>query len=176
MQKMSIVLAILIGSLVVSSTAYAAHRFFRADLRGGQEAVFDGGVFVPGGRETDGEARITAVFNTTFTAVTVELKIRGLEGNFTAAHFHCGRAGENGPVIFGLISPGPLMFDGERIKGTLTNSNLNVNADCVPDIGRSVNNIVALAAAMQDGLIYINVHSDVFPGGELRAQMGLDRR
>lgn len=175
MQKMSIVLAILIGSLVVSSTAYAAHRFFRADLSGGQEVVFDGDVFVPGGRDTDGEAKITAVFNRTFTTVAVELKISDLAGNFAAAHFHCGRAGENGPVAFGLVNPGPLALDGGRIKGMLANEDFTGD-DCVPAIGRPVNNIAALAAAMQDGLIYINVHSDVFGPGELRAQMGLDRR
>jgi hypothetical protein len=44
-------------------------------------------------------------------------------------------------------------------------------ADCVPNIGRPVNNLAALAFAMRDGLIYANVHTTNFPGGEIRGQM-----
>ena len=99
-----------------------------------------------------------------------DLRIEGLEGAFAAAHFHCGRAGQNGPIPFGLVAPGPLALDGNRIRGTLTNFDFN-EADCVPVVGRPVNNLAALALAMRDGLIYINVHSTLFPPGEMRGQM-----
>ena len=94
-------------------------------------------------------------------------------GVFNRAYFLCARAGQNGPIAFGLVDPGPLAFDGGEVDGVLTNADFT-GADCVPSIGRPVNNIAVLAFAMKDGLIYINVHSKAFPPGELRGQMHKD--
>ena len=56
-------------------------------------------------------------------------------------------------------------------EGTLTNAD-STGADCVPTIGRVVNNLASLAFAMRDGLIYANVHTrPQFMGGEVRGQM-----
>lgn len=155
----------------VASLAYADDRRFEATLSGAQEVVFDeSGTLVPGGTDTDAAGRIHAKFDHAFADVRVNLTVNGLTGTFAAAHFHCGRPGQNGPVVFGLVNPGPLEFDGQRIRGTLTNADFT-GADCLEFVGRPVNNIVALAFAMRDGLIYANVHSDVFPAGEIRGQM-----
>ena len=159
--------------LALSSAAYADDDGLRfsASLSGAQEVVFDaGGAFVPGGRDTDAEGTIRVEFDKALTKVEVNLRIKDLAGAFAAAHFHCGRAGQNGPVAFGLVNPGPLDFDGKRIRGTLRNTDFN-NVDCVPVVGRPVNNIAALAFAMRDGLVYANVHSTLFPPGEIRGQM-----
>ena len=158
--------------LVIAGTAYGDDDeiSFTADPSGAQEVVFDGGVFIPGGRDTEASGSINVFFDDQLSEVAVNLRIRNLAGNFAAAHFHCGRPGQNGPIPFGLVNPGPLEFDGKRIKGFLANEDFN-GADCTPVIGRPVNNIAALAFAMRDGLIYINVHSSVFPAGEIRGQM-----
>ena len=113
-------------------------------------------------------AEIIAEFEKDLSAVTVKLTIKG-GGSVFAAHFHCGRAGTNGTVAIGLF-PGPLIFDGVEASGTLTNADFT-GTDCVPFIGRPVKNIAALALAMRDGLIYINVHTAENPGGEFRGQM-----
>jgi hypothetical protein len=156
--------------LVSGGLAFAEDSRFEATLSGAQEVVVIGGVFVPGGTDTDATGRIDARFDKAFTSVRVNLRIEGLTGTFAAAHFHCGRPGQNGPVAFGLVSPGPLVFDGKGIRGTLTNLGFT-GADCSAVVGRPVNNIAALAFAMRDGLIYANVHTDVFPAGEIRGQM-----
>ena len=44
-------------------------------------------------------------------------------------------------------------------------------ADCVPAIGRPVNNIASLAFAARNGLIYANVHTVANPPGEVRGQL-----
>ena len=113
-------------------------------------------------------ARISAKFDRSLSEVQVRLIIRGGDNVF-AAHFHCALPGAPGPVAFGLF-PGGLIFDGERAVGTLTNADFS-GANCVPSIGRPVNNIAALAFAMREGLIYINVHTADNPAGEVRGQM-----
>ena len=170
-------IGIVVACLTISGVAYGNDDHgkwgglkFESNPSGAQEVVLEGGVFVPGGRDTDAEARIKVKFDKELSKVEVNLRIRDLVGNFAAAHFHCGRAGQNGPIPFGLQNPGPLEFDGRRIRGTLTNTDFN-GADCVPVVGRPVNNIAALAFAMRDGLIYINVHSTIFGPGEVRGQM-----
>ena len=162
---------LLFSLFVIASTAYGGDRLiFEADLSGAQEVVFNGGNFVPGGVDTDATGKIGAKFDKALTEVAVNLRIKDLTGVFTRAHFHCGRPGQNGPIAFGLVDPGPLAFDGQRVRGTLTNTDFT-GVDCMPAIGRPVNNIAALAFAMKDGLIYVNVHSTAFPLGEIRGQI-----
>ena len=158
-------------ALAAAGLAFADDTRFEATLSGAQEVVADDAeMFVPGGTDTDASGRIHARFDTAFTGVRVNLRIQGLTGTFAAAHFHCGRPGQNGPVVFGLVNPGPLEFDGKNVRGTLTNFDFT-GADCSEVVGRPINNIAALAFAMRDGLIYTNVHSDIFPAGEIRGQM-----
>lgn len=148
--------------LMIASPVNADGLKFEAKLSGAQEVME---------AMTPARGRIVAKFDAAFTRVRVDLRIRGLTGDFVGAHFHCNRAGLNGTVAFGLVNPGPLSLVGNRIRGTLTNADFN-NNDCVPNIGRPVNNIAALAFAMRDGLIYVNVHSvPDFAAGEIRGQM-----
>jgi len=132
------------------------------------KATLDGAQEVPAvATMTTGE--IHARFNPALSEVAVELTINnGVD--VTRAHFHCARPGANGPIAFGLFVPGPLTFDNAGAQGTLTNADFS-GADCVPNIGRPVNNIAALAFAMRDGLIYLNVHTTANPGGEIRGQL-----
>lgn len=115
------------------------------------------------------KASVRARFNQDLSAVSVRLRIAPND-RVVAAHFHCNRAGLNGPVAFGLIGPGVFEFDGNVARGTLTNADFT-GADCVPSVGRPVNNIAALAFAMRDGLVYTNVHTVENPSGEVRGQM-----
>lgn len=169
-RRTPILSSLLLSLAVGAPLANADGLKFEAAPSGDQEVVFQDGNFVPGGRDTPATGRIKARFDERFSKVMLDLRIDGLLGTFAAAHFHCGRPGQNGPVAFGLVNPGPLEFDGKRIRGTLTNVNFS-GADCVPVVGRPVNNIAALAFAMRDGLIYVNVHSSQFPPGEIRGQM-----
>lgn len=119
--------------------------------------------------QTEGSGRFVARFDKAFKQVDVFLKV-GDVPDVTRAHLHCARSGANGPIAFGLFDPGPLEFDGSVSRGTLFNEDFN-DADCGPTAERPVNNIAALAFAMRDGLVYINVHSATNPGGEVRGQI-----
>jgi tRNA pseudouridine-54 N-methylase len=56
-------------------------------------------------------------------------------------------------------------------SGTLNNNDLVGGAGCVDVIGRPVTNIAALAFAMREGLIYVNLHTTDNPAGEVRGQL-----
>jgi len=107
-------------AMCVAGSAFAGDVKFSATLSGAQE--------VPE-VVTPATGKIKAKFDKGFTEVTVDLKIENLVDTLTGAHFHCARPGVIGPVALGLMSPGPLSFDGKRIRGTLTNADFT-GADC----------------------------------------------
>ena len=152
-----------VALLIASTVVYSGPRF-EADLSPAQEVPPPDPITV-----TIEESDIEVRFSDDLSEVEVELEVEP-STNVVAAHFHCNRPGANGPVAFGLISPGDFVFDGDVAAGTLTNDDFS-GADCAPIIGRPVNNIAALAFAMRDGLIYINVHTVANPPGEFRGQL-----
>ncbi len=162
LHRFNVTTLVLAGLLALPGAAYGGDLEFEAELTTAQEVPTP----LPGLITSSG---VAAVFDEGFTEVEVKLKVdRG--DNVVAAHFHCALPGEVGPVAFGLFSPGPLAFDGTEAKGILTNADFT-GADCNPTIGRPVNTIAALALAMREGLIYVNVHTTDNPPGEVRGQM-----
>ena len=165
--------------LAVTPNAFADSFKFRAELSGDQEVP-------PPGVATSATGSIRLNFDAGLTEVAFDLRVHNGAG-ITQAHLHCARAGRNGPVVaflFGLVSPG-IDVDGRLAKGVLTNDDI-VPQDCGAgdedgdkdddkdkdvDGGKPVNNIASLLAAIRDGLIYVNVHSEAYPPGEIRGQI-----
>ena len=82
----------------------------------------------------------------------------------TAAHIHCGAVGVNGPVgvtLFGGLFTG----DGALASGIITGANSSNGC------GWSDTNVSDILAAMNAGDAYVNVHTNVYPGGEIRGQI-----
>lgn len=78
--------------------------------------------------------------------VTGSVTTTGVQG--TMAHIHQGAKGQNGPVII------PLTKNGDTYT--------------VPE-GRKLSD--AQLKALKSGQLYVNVHSDKYKGGEVRAQL-----
>ncbi|RJG00365.1 CHRD domain-containing protein [Noviherbaspirillum sedimenti] len=83
--------------------------------------------------------------------LTATVNTAGITG--TVAHIHEGARGQNGPVIFPLTQ-------------TATGSGVWVAGVTITD---------AQLATLRAGNYYFNVHSDAFPGGEIRGQIVADQ-
>ena len=123
---------------------------------------------------TDLSGKIRLRFDPALGALDFDLKLSAPENQVLAGHLHCGPAGTNGPVVVDLLNQfGP--FDelgGGRLalSGTITNDHVTPTvpgAVCPID----VNNIASLLHAIREGVLYVNFHSDIFPGGETRSQI-----
>jgi hypothetical protein len=121
---------------------------------------------------TDTAGRLRLTFDPTLTRGTFRLRVTQGTG-ITQAHLHCAPAGVNGPIVvflFGRVDPG-VPVDGLLSEGELTNASFVPGVDCIATCGKSVNNIASLRAAILDGCIYANVHSELNRGGEVRGQV-----
>lgn len=92
------------------------------------------------------------LLNTEMNSATFNLSISGLSGNITGVHLHESPSGQNGDVVLNLTD----QFLNNRIS-----TELPVDKD--------------LLNKLMHGNIYVNVHSEVFPDGELRAQLLLEK-
>jgi hypothetical protein len=162
-----VVMALALTAAAVQSWADDDIFEFEAELTGAQEVTNP-----PGGVDTPGTGDCDVEFEEGLDEVKVRLRVRDTIGDVTRAHFHCARPGQNGPIAFGLFDPGPCTFSSGRTSCKLTNADLTDVANaCGTNVGRPVSNIAALLFAMRDGLVYCNVHTTAFPGGEVRGQM-----
>ena len=89
---------------------------------------------------------LTANYDTSSKKLSWKGSYSGLTGPATAAHFHSGEAGKNGPVAV-PITPATSPFEG---SATLTDA--------------QANDLLA-------GKLYVNVHTEANKGGEIRGQV-----
>jgi CHRD domain len=117
-----------------------------------------------------------ARINESAGTIAYELRYEGLQGDIRQAHIHFGQRSVNGGVSVFLcqtatnadptgLAPacGPAPA---TVTGTLTSANV---------IGPAAQGIAAtefaeLVKAIRAGVAYVNVHSSVFPAGEVRGQ------
>jgi len=85
-------------------------------------------------------------YNDTSMMLTYHLSYDGLSSSETGAHIHLGVVGVDGPIIF------PLSL-GNPVSGTV--GPLSVEQQ----------------TALYGGNLYVNVHSSLYPGGEIRGQI-----
>jgi hypothetical protein len=95
----------------------------------------------------------------------------------TQVHFHCGPAGDNGPVVVNFLSDPTCPddnsckdFNGLFEKGQLVADDSRILANTCTG-GFEINTLASLYQAMLKGLIYLNVHDADFPDGVVRGQI-----
>ena len=107
-------------------------------------AVLNGTSEVPPNAST-ATANATMKFNDDTNVFTLTINYNGL--TVTDAHIHKGAVGVDGPIVIPLeVSASPIIYT----PAALTNEQ---------------------EADLKAGLYYVNLHSEAYPGGEIRGQL-----
>ena len=145
-------------TLFFSAQAQAQTLTFTATLSGSNEA--------PPVPATGAGGIATITLNLTAQTLDWVVDVFNLPSGVTAGHIHAGGAGVAGPVVVNFTVPTNASND-FRITGTAR------PADVVARQPQGVNTWEDLVQAMMTGHTYVNVHSQVNPGGEIRGQLVL---
>lgn len=125
---------------------------------------------------SSGGGRFAAEINDEGTEIDWELSYFNLNGHISQAHIHFAQRGVNGGIVVFLCSnlgngpagtPACPESPGE-VSGTATFANVGGGANAQ---GIGPLELPALLRAIRTGIAYVNVHSDLFPGGEIRGQL-----
>src|SRR5687767_11719925 len=101
---------------------------------------------------TNGQGLGIFTFDEKKSTLYVNVSLSSLSGPITGIHIHEGAAGVNGPVVYNLTP----FLQGNRLKGA------------IPNITRES------FAKFISGDYYINAHTEMNPGGEIRGQIALE--
>ena len=124
---------------------------------------------------TPGGGFFTATINEDGSEMNWELRYFNMEGNVTQAHLHFAQRGVNGGIVVFLCSNlgnGPF---GTQVcptdNGTVTGTIRAIDVTGAPNQGVPQGDLGAVLRGMRGNVIYANVHTDLFPGGEIRGQV-----
>jgi hypothetical protein len=125
---------------MMAAGAHAATVNYMASLDGKQE--------VPANAEK-GTGMVTATLDTTTKVLTYSVDYKDLTGPATAAHFHAGAPGANGPPVVPVPAAA---VASNPIKGTATLTDAQI-------------------AQFDSGQVYFNIHTAAHGPGEIRGQV-----
>jgi hypothetical protein len=188
MRKLALAVSVgLLGAVILITTAVAngnGGKSFRAKLTGYEEIIpasFDPSPTPPtfageaGAVSTVGSGRFTAKVRKDPLRIEYNLRYENLEGTTTTqAHIHFGQKHTVGGVSAFLCGGNkppcpPISTPPGGINGTITATPTDVRGPLAQGIEPA--NLEELIAAMQAGVTYANVHTNKWPGGEIRGQI-----
>ena len=143
-------------TLMFAAAAQAQTITFTANLHGGNE--------VPG-VSTGSAGTSTVTWNTTTKAGTYRVDVYNMPVATTASHIHAGAPGVNGPVIVNFTVPAGGISNDYALSGTFGCTDVVVRAP------QGINSCEDFEQALLLGNTYVNVHSTVNAGGEIRGQL-----
>jgi hypothetical protein len=165
--KVAVAGALVASAAVAGTVAFGTGNSLQEHLTGYQET--------PLALSTSGSGDFQAELAAKDQKITYQLSYSGLESPVTQAHIHLGARGQTGGIAVFLCSNlgnGPVGTQAcpdpsGTITGTIT------PADVIGPDGQGIapGQFDELTAAMRGGVTYVNVHSKVYPGGEIRAQL-----
>jgi hypothetical protein len=140
----------------LASPAQAEIIRFTSTLSGGNEA--------PALILTGAFATARVELDTTSQTVSWVIDIFNLPSGITNAHFHVGGPGIAGPTVVNIPFTANLSND-FTLSGSATSANLNVRGD------QGIRSWEDFMQALTGGQMYLNIHTAVNGGGEIRGQV-----
>jgi hypothetical protein len=168
-RSLVVVVAVMSGAFLVASLAVAGggKHNLKAGVLSGYEENPD--------LSTTGTGTFSVRIDQSEPSLSYELTYSGLESDVTQAHVHFGKRAFNAGISFFICSN-----LGNGPAGTPScpprSATLARTITAADVVGPAVQGIPLgafgeLVAAMRAGHTYANVHTTVFPGGEIRAQI-----
>ncbi|BCB78984.1 hypothetical protein GCM10022251_43060 [Phytohabitans flavus] len=127
---------------------------------------------------TTGSGQFRAQINERAQEITYRLSYTALEGTVTQAHIHFGGKAQSGGISVFLctnLGNGPAGTQAcppapANVTGTIR------PGDVIGPTGQGITagQFTELVDAIRAGATYVNVHSTLYPGGEIRAQLDHD--
>jgi CHRD domain len=142
--------------LLLSAQAHAQTVVYTATLSGSNEA--------PPVPATGAGGFATVTVNVGAQTIDWVVDVYNFPSGVTAAHIHVGGTGVAGPVVVNFTVPTNASND-FRISGSARAT------DVVARQPQGVNSFEDLVQALATGHAYVNVHSQVNGGGEIRGQL-----
>jgi hypothetical protein len=180
----AIAVPLLAAAAMPSSFARDDDDGFRARLTGFEEVHFIPGPppALRGAISTRARGSFRAHLNKRSNQISYELRYEGLEGAVTQSHIHFGQHHTVGGITVWLCqtptTPAPVAVAGVTPMcpqaGTVTGTISPAQVLAVVGQGIEPGEFDSLLAAMRAGVTYVNVHSTLFPPGEIRGQVGDD--
>ena len=113
---------------------------------------------------TTGSGRLRLSVDSAGTTISYQLTYSGLEGGaVTGAHLRLAQPGVSGLIIATLCSP----CAASPVTGTLNAASITGPAAQ----GIAPGQFAEVLRAIRAGAVYVNVHTTVYPNGEIRGQL-----
>ena len=128
-----------------------------------------------------GTGQFVATINNAGTEINYALRYSNLSGTATQAHIHIGQKSVNGNIMVFLCTnlgnnpTGTPTPQACPPSGTITGT---IHAEDIigpSSQGIRLGEIAKVVQAIRAGVAYANVHTDTFPGGEIRGQLNFSR-
>lgn len=168
MRKLSILvlLAVIVSLVAAAAPAQGQGGTFTTRLRAFEE--------VPS-IASPANGNFQGTLNEDGTEMDYELTYAHTEGQVTQAHIHLAQRGVNGGIMVFLCSNLGNAPAGTpacpAAGGTVTGSFSSANIIGPAAQGVAPGELFTLLRAARAGFAYVNVHSTVYPGGEIRGQL-----
>jgi len=116
-----------------------------------------------------GTGQFSTSLNSNGTSLTYRLSYSGLGSAASVAHIHFGQRAAAGGFVAFLCGGGnkPTCPASGAVTGTIVASDILA----VPAQGIAAGDLASVLKAMRAGVAYVNVHTAVFPSGEVRGQI-----